>query len=41
MSTQSEQILRSALSLPDGRIYKNSRGLDGYVIAETLREVAA
>jgi Ca-activated chloride channel family protein len=31
----------SALSLPDGQIYKNSMGLDGYVIAETLREVAA
>jgi Ca-activated chloride channel family protein len=31
----------SALSMPDGRIYKNSMGLDGYVIAETLREVAA
>ena len=31
----------SALSMPDGGIYKNSMGLDGYVIAETLREVAA
>jgi len=31
----------SALTLPDGQIYKNSMGLDGYVIAETLREVAA
>ncbi|MEN9508064.1 MAG: hypothetical protein RLZZ621_627 [Gemmatimonadota bacterium] len=31
----------SALSMPDGQIYKNSMGLDGYVIAETLREVAA
>jgi Ca-activated chloride channel family protein len=31
----------SALSMPDGRVYKNSMGLDGYVIAETLREVAA
>ena len=31
----------SALTMPDGRIYKNSMGLDGYVIAETLREVAA
>lgn len=31
----------SALSMPDGQIYKNSMGLDGLVIAETLREVAA
>ena len=31
----------SALSMPDGQIYKNSMGLDGFVIAETLREVAA
>jgi Ca-activated chloride channel family protein len=31
----------SALTMPDGHIYKNSMGLDGYVIAETLREVAA
>ncbi len=31
----------SALTMPDGQIYKNSMGLDGYVIAETLREVAA
>ncbi len=31
----------SALTLPDGRIYKNSMGLDMNVIAETLREVAA
>jgi Ca-activated chloride channel family protein len=31
----------SALTMPDGRIYKNSMGLDGYVLAETLREVAA
>lgn len=31
----------SALTLPDGQIYKNSMGLDGYVISETLREVAA
>jgi len=31
----------SALSMPDGQIYKNSMGLDGYVLAETLREVAA
>ena len=30
----------SALTLPDGRIYKNSFGLDATVIAETLREVA-
>jgi Ca-activated chloride channel family protein len=27
--------------MPDGQIYKNSMGLDGLVIAETLREVAA
>ena len=31
----------SALTMPDGQIYKNSMGLDGYIIAETLREVAA
>ncbi|MCA0375096.1 MAG: VWA domain-containing protein [Gemmatimonadetes bacterium] len=31
----------SALSMPDGQVYKNSMGLDGFVIAETLREVAA
>ena len=31
----------SALTMPDGQIYKNSMGLDHYVIAETLREVAA
>lgn len=30
----------SALTMPDGQIYKNSMGLDGYVLAETLREVA-
>jgi len=30
----------SALTLPDGRIYKNSFGLDATVIAQTLREVA-
>ncbi len=30
----------SALTLPDGRIYKNSMGLDLGVIADTLREVA-
>ena len=31
----------SAMTLPDGRIYKNSMGLDQRVIAETLREVGA
>ena len=31
----------SALTLATGQIYKNSAGLDAYVIAETLREVAA
>ncbi|HEY0931429.1 MAG TPA: VWA domain-containing protein [Gemmatimonas sp.] len=31
----------SALTMPDGQIYKNSMGLDGHVIGETLREVAA
>ena len=31
----------SALTLPDGRIYKNSMGLDATVIATTLHEVAA
>src|ERR1700730_17120058 len=30
----------SALTLPDGRIYKNAFGLDPLVIAETLEEVA-
>jgi Ca-activated chloride channel family protein len=30
----------SALTMPDGRIYKNSMGLDASVIATTLREVA-
>lgn len=29
----------SALTLPDGRIYKNSMGLDAGVLTETLREV--
>jgi len=31
----------SALTMPDGRIYKNSMGLDAYVLQETLQEVAA
>src|SRR4051795_3468686 len=31
----------SALTMPDGRIYKNSFGLDASVIATTLQEVAA
>jgi Ca-activated chloride channel family protein len=31
----------SALTMPDGQIYKNSMGLDHHVIGETLREVAA
>jgi Ca-activated chloride channel homolog len=31
----------SAITLPDGRIYKNPAGLDPYVLRETLREVAA
>jgi Ca-activated chloride channel family protein len=30
----------SALTMPNGQIYKNSMGLDAQVIAETLREVA-
>ena len=30
----------SALSLPDGRIYKNAFGLDPLVVSETLEEVA-
>ncbi|GGO28880.1 vWA domain-containing protein [Deinococcus humi] len=30
----------SALTLPDGRIYKNAYGLDPYVLGATLREVA-
>jgi Ca-activated chloride channel homolog len=31
----------SALTQPDGRIYKNAFGLDPFVIAETLAEVSA
>jgi Ca-activated chloride channel family protein len=31
----------SALTMPDGRIYKNSMGLDAFVLKETLDEVAA
>ena len=31
----------SALTMPDGRIYKNAFGLDPFVVTETLREVAA
>jgi len=31
----------SAVSLPDGRIYKNAFGLDPYVLRETFAEVAA
>lgn len=31
----------SAITLPDGRVYKNPAGLDAQVIRETLREVAA
>ena len=31
----------SALTMPDGRIYKNSMGLDAFVLQETLTEVAA
>ena len=31
----------SALTMPNGQIYKNSFGLDMTVIAETLKEVAA
>ena len=30
----------SALTMPDGRIYKNSMGLDATVLAATMREVA-
>jgi len=30
----------SALTMPDGRIYKNSMGLDAHVLAATFREVA-
>jgi Ca-activated chloride channel family protein len=30
----------SALTMPNGQIYKNSMGLDAHVIAETLHEVA-
>jgi len=31
----------SALTMPDGQIYKNAMGLDAYVLQETLTEVAA
>ena len=31
----------SALTQPDGNIYRNAFGLDPYVVTETLREVAA
>jgi Ca-activated chloride channel family protein len=31
----------SALTMPDGRIYKNSMGLDPHIMQETYREVAA
>lgn len=31
----------SALTMPDGQIYKNAMGLDLWVLSETLREVAA
>jgi Ca-activated chloride channel family protein len=31
----------SALTLPDGRSYKNSGWIDPFIYAETLREVAA
>ena len=31
----------SALTLPDGRIYKNAWGLDPFVMSETIREVAS
>jgi Ca-activated chloride channel homolog len=31
----------SAVTLPDGRVYKNPAGLDPRVVRETLREVAA
>ncbi len=31
----------SALTRPDGQIYKNAFGLDPFVVAETLAEVAA
>ncbi|MFW5947351.1 MAG: vWA domain-containing protein [Gemmatimonadota bacterium] len=31
----------SAVTLPDGRVYRNPAGLDPYVVKETFREVAA
>jgi Ca-activated chloride channel homolog len=31
----------SAITMPDGRVYKNPAGLDPHVIRETMREVAA
>ena len=31
----------SALTQPDGRIYKNAFGLDPFIVAETCAEVAA
>jgi Ca-activated chloride channel family protein len=30
----------SALTMPNGQIYKNSMGLDAHVLSETLHEVA-
>ncbi|HEX7239843.1 MAG TPA: VWA domain-containing protein [Longimicrobiaceae bacterium] len=31
----------SAVTMPDGRVYKNSMGLDAFVLRETFQEVAA
>jgi Ca-activated chloride channel family protein len=31
----------SAMTLPDGQVYKNSGGLDGHILRRTFREVAA
>jgi Ca-activated chloride channel family protein len=31
----------SAITMPDGRVYKNSGGMDGHILRKTFREVAA
>jgi Ca-activated chloride channel family protein len=31
----------SAVTMPDGRVYKNSGGMDGHILRKTFREVAA
>jgi Ca-activated chloride channel family protein len=31
----------SAITMPDGRVYKNSGGMDGHILRKTFKEVAA